>query len=102
MFFVAESGTTVVRLDDRFHAPQVRSIEELLSVLGPVPRLVIDFRNVREVDDAALASLAGSLRAFPESRVTFRGLSRHVRRVLRYLGLDPGDAAAPLAADGRA
>lgn len=94
MFVIAESGTTVVRLDDRFDAPQARFLEEMLVVLGPVPRVVIEFANVREVDDAAVASLARTVRAFPESRVTFRGLSRHLRRVLRYVGLDADGVGA--------
>lgn len=94
MFVIAEAGTTVVRLDDRFDAPQARSLEELLTVLGPIRVVVISFAKVREVDDAAVASLARTVRAFPESQVTIRGLSRHLRRVLRYVGLDADGAGA--------
>ncbi len=88
MFVIAESATTVVRLDGRFDAPQARSLEEMFSMFRPVRHVVIDFGNVREIDDAAVASLARTLGAFRESRVTFRGLSRHLRRVLRYVGLN--------------
>lgn len=100
MFVIAESETAVVRLDERFFAPQAQSIEEMLALFRPVRQVVIDFAKVREIDAAAVAKLAETLRASPESRVTFRGLSRHVRRVLRYLGVDEEihrEGAAPSA-----
>jgi anti-anti-sigma regulatory factor len=101
MFVIAEAATTLVRLRGRFDSPQARSIEEMFSMFRPLPHVIIDFADVREIDDAAVVSLARTLGAFPESRVTFRGLSRHVRRVLRYLGVSfdapycgvPGPAA---------
>jgi anti-anti-sigma regulatory factor len=92
MFVSAELSTTIVRLDGRFDAPQVRSIEELFAMFRPVRNLVIDFANVREADDAAVARLARTLRDCRESHVTFRGLSRHLRRVLRYVGVEVDDA----------
>jgi anti-anti-sigma regulatory factor len=94
MLVIAELATTVVRLDGRFDAPQVRSLEKMLSTFRPVEHVVIDFGKVREVDDAAVANLAQTLVAFPESRVTFRGLSRHLRRVLQYVGLGSDPAAS--------
>lgn len=87
MFVSAESATTLVRLDGRFDSPQARSLAEMFSMFNPVRHVVIDFGKVREIDDAAVATLARTLGAFPESRVTFRGLSAHLRRVLRYLGV---------------
>jgi anti-anti-sigma regulatory factor len=87
MFVIAESATTLVRLDGRFDSPQARSLEEMFSMFKPVPSVVIDFGRVREIDDAAVANLARTLAAFPESRVTFRGLPRHIRRMLRYVGV---------------
>lgn len=92
MFVIAESATTVVRLDGRFDAPQARSLAEMFSMFRPVRHVVIDFGKVREIDDAAVATLAQTLAAFRESRVTFRGLSRHLRRVLRYVGLNADGA----------
>lgn len=88
MFVTAESTMTLVRLDGRFDAPQARSVEELFSMFRPVPHVVIDFARVRDVDAAAVAHLARTLGDFPESRVTLRGLSRHLRRVLRYVGVN--------------
>ena len=93
MFVIAESATTVVRLDGRFDAPQARSLEEMFSMFRPVRHVGIDFGNVHEIDDAAVASLARMLGAFRESRVTFRGLSRHLRRVLRYVGVNADGAS---------
>ncbi len=95
MFVIARSATTLVRLDGRFDSPQARSLEEMFSIFKPVPHVVIDFANVREVDDAAVATLARTLGAFPESRVTFRGLSRHLRRVLRYVGVSLEEPSEP-------
>lgn len=86
MFVTADSALTLVRLDGRFDLPQARSLEELFSMFKPVRNLVIDFARVRDADAAAVANLALTLGAFPESRVTFRGLSGHLRRVLRYVG----------------
>lgn len=95
MFVIAESASTVVRLDGRFDARQAGSLEELFSAFGPVRDVVIDFKDVREVDAAAVANLARTLGGLSESRVTFRGLSRHLRRVLRYLGVDVDGPRAP-------
>jgi anti-anti-sigma regulatory factor len=93
VFVIAEATETVVRLDGRFGPLQARSVEELLRMFRPVRRVVIDFADVREMDDAAVATLAQTLEAFPDSRVSFRGLSRHLRRLLRYVGVQVGGAA---------
>ncbi|HEY6005138.1 MAG TPA: STAS domain-containing protein [Anaeromyxobacter sp.] len=100
MFVIAEPAATLVRLDGRFDAPQARSLEEMFSLFQPVSHVVIDFAKVREIDDAAVASLARTLGAFPESRVTFRGLSRHLRRVLRYVGVSIEQMSGPEPAVG--
>jgi anti-anti-sigma regulatory factor len=94
MFVVAESATTVVRLRGRFDPPQARSLQQMLSMFQPVRHVVIDFGGVRDVDDAAVASLARTLEASPESSFTFRGLSRHARRLLRYMGIDVDGSSA--------
>lgn len=93
MFVIAEAATTLVRLDGRFDSVQARALEELLSMFRPIQHVVIDFAGVREADDAAVAGLARTLGGFPESRFTFRGLSLHLRRVLRYVGVDAGWAS---------
>lgn len=88
MYVTAESAMMLVRLDGRFDATQASALEQMLSTFKPIRRVVIDFAAVREADAAAVASLARTLGAAPESRVTLRGLSRHLRRVLRYVGVD--------------
>ncbi len=103
MFVSVDSAEALVRLEGRFDAAQARSLEQMFSIFRPVPSVVIDFANVREADVAAVAVLARTLGARPESRVTLRGLSGHLRRVLRYVGIDvagpsdPGRMAGPLA-----
>jgi anti-anti-sigma regulatory factor len=99
MFVIAESDATIVRLKDRFDASHARSLADLLALFRPVGHVIIDFGPVRDVDDAAISDLARSLRAHPESRVTFRGLSRHLRRLLRYLGLGESGAGGPAPAE---
>jgi anti-anti-sigma regulatory factor len=95
MFVVAESAATIVRLDGRFDGAQARALEEIFSTFRPLRNVVIDFRNLRDVDPAAVASLARTLAGASESRVTFRGLTRHLRRVLRYVGANvDGEGAA--------
>ena len=69
MFVSATSAATVVRLAGRFDAHQARSLEQMLAMFKPVRHVVIDFGNVREADDAAVANLARTLGAFRESRV---------------------------------
>jgi anti-anti-sigma regulatory factor len=95
MFVTAEAATMLVRLDGRFDATQASSLERMFSTFKPVPRVVIDFAAVRDADAAAVASLARTLGAAPESRVTLRGLSRHLRRVLRYVGVDAAALVDP-------
>lgn len=94
MFVSAESATITVQLRGGFDASQARALEELFSGFTPVRRVIIDFKDVREADDAAVASLARSLAGLRGSRVTLLGLSRHLRRILRYVGVDGGDAAS--------
>jgi len=88
MFVIAESATTVVRLDDRFGPAQVSSVEEVLAMFRPVRHVIIDFANVRDADTAAVATLARTLGGLDGSQVSFRGLSRHLRRLLSYVGVD--------------
>ncbi len=94
MLVIAESATTVVRLDGRFGPLQARSLEDVLSMFRPIRHVVIDFGKVRDVDDAAVAQLAQTLDAFSESRISFRGLSQHLRRVLRYVGVNADGSRA--------
>ena len=74
----------VVRIGVRFDSPLSAELERRLEPLAPIRRIVVDFREVREADDFAVARLWSSLRRVAAS-VAFRGLSRHHRRVLRYL-----------------
>lgn len=100
MFVVAEPAATIVRLDGRLDGAQARALEEVFATFRPLRNVVIDVRNVRDVDPAALASLARTLAAESGSRVTFHGLTRHLRRLLRYVGADVDDGAG--AGRGRA
>jgi anti-anti-sigma regulatory factor len=98
VFVSAEPAATIVRLDGQFGPRQVSSLEALLAMFRPVRHLVIDFAAVRDVDAAAIAQLAHTLDAFSESRVSFQGLPRHLRRVLRYIGVDV-EGSAPQATE---
>ncbi len=52
--------------------------------------VVLDFRQVREISDVALALLATTVADLQSPRVILRGLGTHHQRMLRYLEVDAG------------
>jgi anti-anti-sigma regulatory factor len=67
----------------------VRLRDTLLSLDDREP-VVLDFREVRELQDSALAFLASAINS-RDRRVELRGLGEHHFRLLRYLGFGPTD-----------
>ncbi len=70
-------------------------IHELIEHAEPGTPVEIDFRQVRECQDFALALLAKDL-VGGRARVALRGMSKHQQRMLGYFGvtegpLGPGD-----------
>jgi CheY-like chemotaxis protein/anti-anti-sigma regulatory factor len=88
----------VLTLEGPFEAASERELHDALLAIGGDRPIVIDFREVRLVEDFALARLAGELGGTLRGRVTLLGLSEHHHRLLHYFGLDPGrSVAAPTA-----
>jgi hypothetical protein len=86
MFIDGGRGVLSVRLGKKFDGSDARRLKEALATLGSFARLTVDFSDVMESDDAALADLANDAARFPQGKVTLRGMTFHQSRVLRYLG----------------
>ncbi len=79
-------GTTMnIRLEGNFDAVEAARALARITDLA-CDRIVIDFGRVWEIDDVALAYLAGSLALHPRSRGEVRGLLPHHQRLLQRLG----------------
>jgi len=98
-------NTLVVRFRERFALAEAARVEEELSALDVVSldgvsQVTLDFREVREFEDAAIVPLAGCLRRFGV-RIHTRGLTIHEERMLAYLGVprDPNARAIPVGDD---
>jgi hypothetical protein len=88
MHVEAHDGTVVLKkVSDTFGMRDAQRISELLQTLTPFSRLVLDFTAVRELDDAALLPLVGTLQPLAGVAIVLRGLTRHAARLLKYLGL---------------
>ncbi len=84
----AVRNTLRVRVGPTFEALDVEIIQNSVAALGPVSRLAIEFVDVRECDDAALAQLARMVSSLGKRKVTLSGLTMHQSRLLAYLGVD--------------
>jgi hypothetical protein len=80
-----EAGTVLVRVERRFDVAEAHRVREALACFAPVEDLAFDFASAT-IDDAALLLLAGILHEHPRSRFVLRGLTKHHRRVLGYIG----------------
>ncbi len=85
----AVQDTLRVRVGATFGAPDVARVQEAVAAFGPFSSLTIDFAEVRQCDDAALARLARSLASYERGQVRLRGLTSRQLRLLTYLGVDP-------------
>lgn len=84
----AVSDSLTVHVGQTFSAPDVEKLQEAFAALGPCSHLEIDFADVRQCDDAALARLAGALMTFEHGAVKLRGLTPHQWRMLTYMGIE--------------
>jgi hypothetical protein len=84
-----DRGALEFRVGSSFGSEEAWALHCALEDAEPGRRIDVDFREVREFDPAALSLLAQDIRA-DKSRIGLRGVSRHLVRVLRYLGVDPG------------
>ncbi len=84
-----ERGAFEFRVGPFFGSEEAWALHRALENGEPGMRIEVDFREVRDFDPAALALLAEDIRA-DSSKIGLHGVSRHLVRVLRYLGVDPG------------
>ncbi len=76
-----------VHVGQTFNSTDLERLREAFAVFGPFSNLDIDFADVRQCDDSALARLAGALMSFDRGVVRLHGLSVHQWRLLMYAGL---------------
>jgi hypothetical protein len=92
----AAPGRLTIHFGRRFDAPAAARAAEALLAFRPLSVLTLDFGDVYEFHDSAIAPLAAALGAAPGADVILRGLSRHQTRMFAYFGVN-----APAANDPR-
>jgi len=81
-----EGRQTVIVVRDSFGTIEVQYLLDLVARLPRSARVSVDFHEARLVDDFAFATLAGQVVAEGGPRIELAGLSRHLERLLRYMG----------------
>ncbi len=82
----AEAGRVVLRFNGDFDRASALDLRETISALDG--SLLLDFSQVRDLDDLGLATLARLLTENRLWRFALRGLRRRQLRLLRYLGME--------------
>lgn len=80
-------GEVLLRFEGRFEASDAWRVHEALGAAGGGWPVVLDFSQVRQFEDSAIALLAPDLVASGRPRVRMRGLGLHQQRILEYLGV---------------
>lgn len=94
----SSSGPEVsVHLAEQFTPLEARVLHDVASRVPAGSTLDLDFRAVRVCHDVALLRLAQDIRGIPV-RFNLRGLGRHHRRLLDYLGSGGPGAESDLGA----
>lgn len=81
-----EARGTVLELNESFGPVEEERLNTVLRDLDPERPITIDFREVRNFQDLAVARLARDIQQ-QHRQVSLVGLSEHHRRLLRYIGL---------------
>ena len=87
VWVVRANGELAIDVGPSFLPDDARAVCEMLELLGPGMRAMIDFGRVRDCHDVALSLLAREI-ATGRARVMLRGTSQHQQRLLRYLGVE--------------
>lgn len=82
-------GALTLEIGQSFAPEDAFRIHELIEHAEPGTPVEIDFRQVRECQDFALALLAKDL-VRGRARVALRGMSKHQQRMLGYFGVTGG------------
>jgi hypothetical protein len=92
MHVEASPGALLVKFGVRFAAAEVESLQGSIAAFAPFTRLTLDFSDVRHFEDAAFGPLASTLGVLGSVEFRMRGLTLHQQRMLKYVGLDDGNA----------
>ncbi len=84
-----EGGRTVIVLRGSFDATEAHRLLDIVAGLPRSTRVSVDFHEARLVDDFAFATLAGQVVGEDGPYIELTGLSRHLHRLLRYMGSSP-------------
>jgi STAS domain-containing protein len=94
MVLDATPGMLRLQFDSRFTVADAKHLRDSVLALAPIGRLTLDFTRVRDLQDAALATVAATLSGLHDTRVVVRGLTTHHWRLLRYFGIEESAMAA--------
>lgn len=81
-------GGAVVGIEGTFGVEDADELRAMTTALQDAGSVTLDFHEVREASDLALAKLVRELFELPV-QVSMVGLSVHQHRLLRYVGLGP-------------
>jgi hypothetical protein len=81
----------VIRRDGMFDVSAAQDVARRLAGVPSGALVRVDLTRVRDFDDLGVALLARALAESP-GRVAIQGLRQHHRRLLRYLGIETGEA----------
>ena len=81
----------VIRPDGMFDVAAAQDVARRLATVPYGATVRVDLTRVRDFDDLGVALLARALAESP-GRVAVQGLRQHHRRLLRYLGIETGEA----------
>ncbi len=84
-------GRMVIRMDGVFDVPAAQQLARDLAEMEEYEEVRIDLTRVREFHDFGVALLAQTL-AGRRAPTAVLGLHEHHLRLLRYLGIDCGEA----------
>ena len=93
MRIVAARSTVLLKLGTRFGAAEAERLHDVAMEFSPLAQLTLDFTDVRDFHDAAMAPLARTLRELRATQIVFRGLTLQQSHVLRCFGLCDGHTA---------
>lgn len=81
-----DTRTLTIRLERDFSDRDVERISSAVQEASCFESVTLDFTDVHHVDSAALAALSRTLRSTGQLKVSFRGLTNHQHKMLKYLG----------------
>ena len=88
------SGQVLLRLEGTFDTAEASRLHDTLAMVPAGTSVTVDFRQVRDCHDFAIALLAQEV-AGVTGRISLMGLCQHQRRILRYFGVDDASLAEP-------